>query len=500
VIQVALVFSLVCMLMVQAGSTAVSPSQDDLKARLEKELVPFIEKVMADQETPGLAVGVVHNGEIVFLRGFGVKDLDTGEPVTPESLFHMASISKTFVATAVVQLIEKGLVKLDDPVVKHLPYFKLADERYKQITVHQMLSHISGMPDVDDYEWEKPQYDNGALERYVRSLADLKLEFEPGERFAYSNMAYEVLGDLVAKVSGMTFEDYVKRNILDPLGMKESNFLRAAVSPALTTSPHIRALVTEVSPFYPYNRIHAPSSTLHSSAAEMCRWAMANINRGALDGNRILNSSSYDVMWKKWSDAFGDMGVGLSWFIGEYKGNPMVSHGGGDVGYTTNLVILPETGTAVVVLCNEIPSPVRAVTNAALDIVLGLEPEVPKIPISIPVGRTLKEKGFDAALQQFIQLKSKEDYDAGTRQFFFLVNSVLLGLDRLEDAANVGKLLVQGDPGNVDGYRILARAYRQSGEIQSALGTIKKALEIDPDNADLQRDLKSLQEAIAKEK
>ena len=143
--------------------------------------------------------------------------LKSTDAVTPRSLFHMASITKPFVATAVMQLVEKGRMRLDAPLTTYLPYFKMADPRAQTITIAQLLSHTSGMPDVYDYEWDKPQYDDGALERYVRSVQDRTLLFAPGERIQYSNMAYEILGDVVAKASGMTFEDYVRQNILEPL-------------------------------------------------------------------------------------------------------------------------------------------------------------------------------------------------------------------------------------------------------------------------------------------
>lgn len=141
----------------------------------------------------GLAIGIVKD-EQIFADGFGVKSIETQEPVTANSLFHIASISKTFVATAIVQLAEQGKLELGAPLITYLPDFILADERYRQITVRQMLSHTSGMPDTDDYGWAHPEYDDQALERYVRSLADEKLIAAPGEKFAYSNIGYEVLG------------------------------------------------------------------------------------------------------------------------------------------------------------------------------------------------------------------------------------------------------------------------------------------------------------------
>jgi CubicO group peptidase (beta-lactamase class C family) len=171
--------------------------------RYEQELQPALERLIREQGLPGFAIAVVADNRLAFAAGFGVRNVTSPEDrITTRSLFHMASITKPFVATSLMQLVENGKVNLAAPVVTYLPYFRMADNRYKSITVRQMVTHTSGMPDVADYEWDKPQYDDGALERYVKSLGTLRLEFEPGERFKYSNMAFEILGDLVADASG----------------------------------------------------------------------------------------------------------------------------------------------------------------------------------------------------------------------------------------------------------------------------------------------------------
>src|SRR5205085_10165413 len=113
--------------------------------------------------------------------------VETKVAVTPETLFHLASVTKTFVATAILQLAERGRLDIDAPVVTYLSYFRLHDERYQDITIAQMLSHTSGMPDTEEYGWDRPEYDDGALERYVRSLGALSLIAAPGEKYAYSN-------------------------------------------------------------------------------------------------------------------------------------------------------------------------------------------------------------------------------------------------------------------------------------------------------------------------
>ena len=278
----------------------------------------------------GLAIGVVQ-GEQVYARGFGVRNIETQEPVTERSLFHLASISKTFVATAVMQLAEQGKLELDIPVHACLPDFRLDDERFRDITLRQMLSHTSGMPDTDDYGWDNPDYDDLALERYMHSLAGEKLIGPPGEGFAYSNIAYEVLGLLIARTAGQSFESYIKEHLLRPLNMNSSTFLKTEVDPAHATTPHLLLPPTVVSPEYPYNRAHAPSSTLHSSALELCSWALVNLRRGNLKDQRILQPASYEQLWHPYKETgpnHPDEFAGLSWFLDTYHGRRRIRHDG----------------------------------------------------------------------------------------------------------------------------------------------------------------------------
>lgn len=438
-------------LMVNCGNKSETSSEDILKgeteAQLDTTLTPFIEEAMQAYDLPGFAIGIVKDNEVVYARGFGYKNIDTKKPVTNTTLFHMASISKPFVATAVMQLVEQGKIDLEAPVTTYLPYFKLDDKRYTDITIQQMLSHISGMPDVEDYEWDNPQYDEGALERYVRSLAGKKMRFDPGESFAYSNMAYECLGDVIAKVSGMSFADYEKKYILDPAGMKESTFLKPEHLPENWASGHLRTIRTVAWEGYPYNRMHGPSSTLHSNAIEMCSWAIINMKRGISAGQKILEGASYDLLWKPWfkiGSEDSEDAVGLSWFLGTHRGEKAIYHSGGDTGFNTFLTLLPERSSAVVVLCNYIPAQIGYLSKAALDILLGFEPEDFKPPVSIPVLRALTEKGLEEAVTLWNSLNQEhaEDYNFDQRQFFNMAAMSIM-LDRVEDGEAVIRLLLE---------------------------------------------------------
>jgi CubicO group peptidase (beta-lactamase class C family) len=342
----------------------------NVEQRMIRHFEPFLEQQMKAHDVPGFTIGIVKGGTVVYARAFGHKDLDSQEGLTTRSLFHQASLTKPLVATCIMQLVEQGKVKLDDPIIKYVPHFKLDDERYTAITIRHMVTHTSGMPDVQDYEWDNPVYDDDALERYVRRLSSEQLIAAPGEKYQYSNMAYEVLGDLIAQVSGMSFEAYVDNNILAPLKMQHSTLLKQEADSRLMSTPHVKeGDSVVVSSVYPYNRMHAPSSTLISNTVDMSRWAMANLNRGELDGRRILKESTYDVMWKPGTDM--DNGIGMSWKLGRRGRLQIVFHGGRDTGYRSFILLVPEASLGIVVATNYDRTPIEPIMDAALTVSLG---------------------------------------------------------------------------------------------------------------------------------
>ncbi|MBI2424643.1 MAG: beta-lactamase family protein [Candidatus Hydrogenedentes bacterium] len=341
----------------------------DETARLEARFEPALLEAMKEGPIPGVAVAVVRGTEVVYAKGFGVKNVERGEPVTADTLFHCASVTKTFVATAIVQLEEAGKLELGGTVQQYLPYFTLKDERHKAITIATLLNHSSGMPDVLNYHWDRPEFGDDALENYVRGLSKRKLLSAPGEKHRYSNIGYEILGDLIAKASGETFEAYVTQHILRPLGMKTSTLMMPEADPALLTTPHrVRGGAAQVSKTFPYNREHAPSSTLLSSAHELARWAMLHLNQGELDGVRILKAETARRMMQPLEPKFEN--AGISWFLGEYKGLRTVGHSGGDVGFRCHLMLVPEAALGIVVLTNGDGAPAPRLAQDALDALL----------------------------------------------------------------------------------------------------------------------------------
>ncbi|SFS63412.1 serine hydrolase [Paenibacillus sp. BC26] len=380
--------------------------------RLHAMLTEYVEH----EQIPGLSVGIVWDNNQCFAGEYGTANKTTDAPVVRDTLFHQASVSKTFVATGIMQLVEQGKVDLDSSIVSYLSYFKLDDERYKTITVRQLMNHTSGMPDENDYAWDRPEYDEQSLERYVRSIAHLKLNWDPGDQFAYSNIGYEILGDLIAKVSGLSFEHYMKSAILEPIGMHASSFLKQEVEARLA-APHVLGASPVyggvVSDEFPYNRAHAPSSTLYTSAEEMCLYLQMHLNQGtAGNGHAALQSGSYDAMWKPHAATGYDpkkSQIGLGWFMGDYKGSRILSHSGWDTGFLTHLFLLPDDQIGIAVMANSDYVWLDNVSFSILDQLLGIRDlSIIKRSLAHHIASLAVSDGVDAALEEYHRIMNVE--------------------------------------------------------------------------------------------
>ena len=279
----------------------------------------------------------------------------------------------------------------------------------------------------------------------------------------------------------MSFEEHVKKNILNPLGMKNSSFLRQEIPTELRTTGHVWKLKTVVSDVYPYNRRHAPSSTLNSSVEEMANWAIANLNRGEFNGRRILNEDSYDVLFKKSADVEGRNGIGLSWFLESHRGLDTIGHAGGDVGFSSYFAIIPEKKLGIVIVSNYSRSPMEAIYRIVADAVLGFEPEMPKSSIASPFAEALTNHGVAAAKKSYRQFKKNEPdkYDFGPAELNGL-GYVLLRENRSKDAVEVFKFNVELFPDIANVYDSLGETYALLGDQKLAIENYRKAFELDP--------------------
>jgi CubicO group peptidase (beta-lactamase class C family) len=343
---------------------------------LPKTIVDQIEaKITHEMQTwhiPALSIGIVMSDHVVYAQGFGIADVGTGQAVTPDTVFLLASVSKPFTAAAIMQLAEQGKIDLEAPFTTYLPDFHMADEHYKQITVRQLLSHQSGMPDyfdlIPDY-WHANKPDNSAeaLDNYVRDLQGSKLDFAPGTAWSYSTNGFAILGDIVAKVSGQSYEAYIHDHIFKPLGMDHSSFVCTELEPAQLASPYIldeTKLNVVKADFYPYNRATMPGAGLCSNVADMTKWLLTTLNRGTFNSTSILNASSYDLLWQSqaktgWESILGPTAAeyGLGWFMAELDGHRTVSHAGATAGFHAAILLAPDGNIGIVIMGNLLEYP-----------------------------------------------------------------------------------------------------------------------------------------------
>ncbi len=473
----------------QPVSEKITQPEHPLAAKIDSIVIAQ----KATFELPGLAVGVIQDGEVIYAKGHGVQALDTKAPLDLQSIFHMASVSKPVVATAIVQLVEAGKIDLEERLVTYLPYFTMADERYKDITIQQMLVHTSGIPDVEDYEWENPQLDDGAAERYSKSFGDMQLDFEPGSDFSYSNAAFNLLADVIAKTSGILFEDYMKANIFEPAGMKNTTFFKPEVPEAIATKAHILGpdLQLKVWEHYPYNRIHAPSSTLNSNIEDLLQWAKLNLNKGTINGKEVYSQKAYQMLTTGQYPIGEQDSVCLSWFTKKVDGQKLLGHSGGDEGFRTYFGFIPSTQSAVVLMGNGDTFWNDYLVNALLQRLEGVKPW--KQPISFDLKNLILTEGIDAVKAYYFDKKE----NAADQYLFrtgFLDDLGYKCIDRghYQEALDIFLFMVELEPEHSGWPDSVADAYRAMGEQEKAIEWYQKALTIDPDQGFSQRKLQEL--------
>lgn len=350
----------------------------ELKNKIEM-VDEFLKKAANNYDLPGLAVGIYGGAGNEYKNAVGYKDYIAKKPMDKNNIFHCASVTKLLTGTSVMQLDEQGAIDIEGKIKEYLPWFEMDDPRFLDITVKQMLSHTSGLPDVEDYHWDKPETDEGALERFCKSeeVKACNLLWNPDEnRFAYSNIAYELLGSLVATVSGMPYEEYVKRNIFVPLGMNNSTLLTFQRDMSEVCTPHGKDEEKHIikEKFFPYNRAHGPSSTLTSNVEDLEKLAKGFIDilNEDNDGNQSIISK--ECLLNAWEEIAlvpnnGEK-ICTSWFKrmqGEYI---LYGHEGTDDGFRASFWICPELELSISVLSNISNAPVKKISKQIFELLL----------------------------------------------------------------------------------------------------------------------------------
>lgn len=340
------------MLSVTVIAQAKDPAADpDVQASI-RLFSAWMEGQLAYRDIPGVVVGVVAGDDLVWAQGFGHADLTAGRPMTPDTRFRMASHSKLFTATAVMQLREQGLLRLDDPVAQYLPWFEVqaAAPDDAPITVEHLLTHSSGLPREAGPHWSDFAFPTAA--ELQELLPGRQAAFSPESRWKYSNLAYTLAGMIVEQVSGQSWADYLQRNIFDPLAMDASSI--DLEDPQLATG-YGRRMPDGSRAIMPFvdARSMASATGLTSTVEDMARFVSAQFREGARGDNRVLSTASLREMHRVRmleNDWKGGQGIGFA--VMRVDDRLHVGHGGGYPGYTTHTRIQLDDEVGVIVLTN----------------------------------------------------------------------------------------------------------------------------------------------------
>jgi CubicO group peptidase (beta-lactamase class C family) len=314
----------------------------------------FVKQEMAAQRIPGLALGIVKDDRITYLRGFGKAD-DSGRAVTPQTPFIIGSLSKSFTALAIMQLVEAGKVELDAPAQRYLPWFRVADEKASaQITVRHLLNHTSGLSTKTGRSYQgNGDTSDAALEKAVRKLSSAELTAPVGQTHQYSTINYSVLGLIVQTVAGRSYESYVQTQILDPLHMRDSFTSEAAAErQGLATGYHY-SFGRPRAAHLPYNRGLVPAGYLISSAEDMTHYLIAQLNSGRYGRASVLSPAGmHELQQPAVRTPKADTSYAMGWFVGPIDGTPAIHHQGETFNFHANAVLVPASRTGVIVLMN----------------------------------------------------------------------------------------------------------------------------------------------------
>jgi len=366
---------------VMAGLLAGAARADALDEAIERE--------MKRRQIPGVAVAVIKDGRIVRERGYGLANVEHGVPVTPDTVFQSASVGKTFTAALVLLLEKDGKLKLDDPISRHLDNTPPA---WAGITIRHLLTHTSGLGDPYTKIDLRKDYTDDEL---IALEATMPLLFAPGERFAYSNAGYHLLGFICKRAGGKFFGEQLRERVFAPLGMGADVISEADIV------PHRAAGYERIDGRLRNQRWVAPSlnrtadGTIALSLRDLARWDMA------LNGDAILDARMKQASWTPPQLGDGSTGpYGYGWYVGSQQGHRTIQHGGAWQGFKSIIQRYPDDRLSVIVLANSAAARQGKIADIVaahyLPALAAVRP--PSIPDRDPAQTAVARKAIDALL------------------------------------------------------------------------------------------------------
>lgn len=413
----------------------------------------YVEQAMRDWEVPGVAIAVVRNDSIVFAKGYGVRELGKSDRVTPNSLFAIGSTSKAFTSAALGVLVDEGKIRWDDPVTKYLPGFQLFDPYVtRELTVRDLLTHRSGLS-RGDLVWHASGFDRAEVLRRVRYL---KPTWSFRSNYGYQNIMFLAAGEVVASVTGKSWDDFVRERFFLPLGMNRTvTSVRPLASLGDVAMPHER-ISGSVRPVAYLNIDNiGPAGSINSSVAEMAEWIRLQLGQGTYKGRKLLDAKTVKEMhtpqtiirMSEEAERTYPMtkftAYGLAWSLRDYYGRKLVGHGGGIRGMRAEVMLVPEEQLGFVVLTNSATNLPVALIYRLVDTYLG----TPQRDWSATLLATAK-RGTQRMADERRKLEAARA--TGTRPSVALEKYVGTYADSMYGAVNVtlddGKLVVSFGP------------------------------------------------------
>ena len=323
-----------------------------LNAEQKQSIDSFVASELARQRIPGLALGIYSRGTILLAKGYGLSNIELNVPVKPETIFQSGSVGKQFVSAAIMMLVEEGKLSLDDSITK---FFPDAPASWKPILIKNLLSHTSGL---SEYESDDRTGPNGPFylrldfseDELAKKIEALPIEWSPGERWAYRNTNYVLLGIIVHKITGERYDQFLAERIFKPLGMTSTRLISEHdILPNRAAGYEVDDGQLKNQEWVSPTFNSTADGALYFNVLDLARWDEA------LYGTRLLKQSSLDRIWAVYPLNDGKpnpAGYGFAWEIGLQNGHKRIEHGGAWQGFTCNIARYPDDSLTVVVLTN----------------------------------------------------------------------------------------------------------------------------------------------------
>ncbi len=344
----------------------------------------LVQDTLKSFEVPGLAVVIVHNDQVVYLKGVGVRKIGTGDPVTPETIFALASVTKAFTAVALGILVDEGKADWDDPVRKHLTWFRLADPLAdRDVTLRDLLCHRTGLI-RNDLLWYRAPWD---VEETVRRMAYLEPSFSFRSTYRYNNLGYLTAGLAIGSAGKSPWHEFVQKRIFDRLEMKHSVFTPSqAEKTGNAATPHSRRGKDAIQaiPWYPDNKQIRASGSIKSCVRDLAPYLRMQLAGGVCGQTRIISARSLaethrpQIVTPVEANRTKLAGTtqasyALGWHVSDYRGQALLEHGGATDGFRSRVLLFPKSKLGLALLTNvDEDAALQALGNQLADHLLGL--------------------------------------------------------------------------------------------------------------------------------